>query len=202
MMSSRYFLLPGAVVLLMAGSGSLHAQTPPPETTLRAETRLVLVDAVVTDKKGKAARDLTQNNFKLWEDGKEQKITGFSLESAGVSPERSKKHYIAMFFDTTTSGQTGLAIYRQESMRFVDGFATPGSLHGGYPLQFRQRNSGSAELHREQRSVEKGARDRIGHIRRNADAGGHRSVEDRANGLLRSYHCSGSCLPQYAGRTA
>lgn len=92
---------------------------------LRSETRVVLVDAVATDKKGKFAQDLTQKDFKVWEDGKEQTISSFSLESSGVSPERPSKHYIAMFFDTSTAGETGQMAVRQEGIRFVDGFASP-----------------------------------------------------------------------------
>jgi VWFA-related protein len=92
------------------------------DTVLRSETRIVLVDAVAADKKGRFARDLTQKDFRLWEDGKEQKITSFSLESSGLSPERSSKHYIAIFFDTTMAGQVAP---RQQAMHFVDGFASP-----------------------------------------------------------------------------
>ncbi len=49
---------------------------------IRSETRLVLVDSVVTDKKGNYVRDLTQTDFKVWEDGKEQPITSFSFEES------------------------------------------------------------------------------------------------------------------------
>jgi VWFA-related protein len=108
---------------------SLHAQANNSAddgiVILRAETRLVLVDAVAVDKKNQFAADLTQKDFRLWEDGKEQHITSFSLESAGVSPERSNKHYIAMFFDTTTAGQTGQLAMRQEATHFVEAFASP-----------------------------------------------------------------------------
>ena len=38
--------------------------------TIKAESRLVLVDAVVTDKKGSYVHDLTQNDFKVFEDNK------------------------------------------------------------------------------------------------------------------------------------
>jgi hypothetical protein len=69
---------------------------------MHAETRLVLVDAVALDRKNSFARDLTQKDFRIWEDGREQKITSFSLESAGLSPERSSKHYIALFYDSYT----------------------------------------------------------------------------------------------------
>ena len=48
-------------------------QTAPPASdsstpVFKAETRLVLVDTVVTDKKGNYITDLTINDFKVWED--------------------------------------------------------------------------------------------------------------------------------------
>ncbi len=107
----------GAVVLL-------RGQDAGPGPILRSETRIVLLDAVAMDKNGKFAAGLTKKDFRIWEDGKEQKISGFSLESSGVSPERANKHYIAMFFDTSAS-QTSQLVVRHEDVRFIDGFASP-----------------------------------------------------------------------------
>jgi VWFA-related protein len=123
----RRLLFSVAAALVFSGpSVQLSAQDAgPPGLVLHSENRTVLVDAVAVDKKGKFARDLTEKDFRIWEDGKEQKITGFSLESSGVSQERSSKHYIAMFFDTSTAGQAGQMTVRQEGIRFVDGFASP-----------------------------------------------------------------------------
>ena len=39
----------------------------------------MLVDTVVTDKKGNYVRDLTVKDFKVWEDNKEQPIKNFSF---------------------------------------------------------------------------------------------------------------------------
>jgi len=51
----------------------LAGQTPPAQDAsqqagpaIKAESRLVLVDAVVTDKKGNYVHDLTQNDFKVY----------------------------------------------------------------------------------------------------------------------------------------
>ena len=69
-----------------AAQPGASAQSNPQEpvdshTVIRSETRLVLLDTVVTDKKGNYVRDLTQKDFKVYEDNKEQQITTFSLES-------------------------------------------------------------------------------------------------------------------------
>src|ERR1700692_27800 len=63
------------------------------EDVIRAETRLVLVDTVVTDKKGNPVRDLAQKDFKVWEDGKEQPVTSFSYEESAGSPTNARPHY-------------------------------------------------------------------------------------------------------------
>ncbi len=110
--------------LLCVGLFPAHAQDAAPVLTLHSETRVVLVDAVAVDKKGKFIRDLAQGDFRIWEDGKEQKIGNFSLESSGVNTERPGKHYIAMFFDTSARQASQIAA-RQEAARFVDGFASP-----------------------------------------------------------------------------
>lgn len=118
-------LLLCVAALIGQGALQLHAQDAAAGLVLRSETRVVLVDAVAMDKKGKFIRDLAAKDFRVWEDGKEQKIGSFSLESAGVNPERPAAHYIAMFFDTSAMVQGSSIAVRQGGMRFVDGFASP-----------------------------------------------------------------------------
>jgi VWFA-related protein len=56
----------------------------PGETTIKVEVRQVLVPVVVRDKEGHHVTGLTQADFRVFEDGVEQKISGFSVENAGV----------------------------------------------------------------------------------------------------------------------
>lgn len=63
--------------------------SPPPQKqgeddVVRISTDLVRVDAVVTDKNGNQITDLTAADFELFQDGKPQKITGFSYVDAGA----------------------------------------------------------------------------------------------------------------------
>jgi VWFA-related protein len=72
----------GAVLSL----SPLSAQQPEgeiPAPTIRVNTRLVLVDVVVTDKKGQAIKDLKPEDFVLEESGKKQKIAAFSAPAEG-----------------------------------------------------------------------------------------------------------------------
>ena len=91
-----------------------------PDLTFHADTHEVLVDTAVFDKKGNFERDLTRRDFRLWEDGKEQKITSFSLESE--RPEHRNQHFVSLVFDTEWPG------LRDEVTQFVDRFAAP-NLH-------------------------------------------------------------------------
>ena len=68
---------------VLCGSWMVAQQVPPvekAESTLRVTTRLVLVDVVVTGKKGQPVTDLTVDDFVVKEGGQRQQITSFSLE--------------------------------------------------------------------------------------------------------------------------
>ena len=70
-----------AIVVSMVLAPGWCAQQPAP--LIRATSRLVLLDVVVTDKAGHPIHDLKQNDFSVWENGVPQKITSF--EAAGVA---------------------------------------------------------------------------------------------------------------------
>ncbi len=55
-----------------------------PEGTIKVDVRQVLVPVVVTDQQGHHLAGLTQADFRVFEDGVEQKITAFSVERSGV----------------------------------------------------------------------------------------------------------------------
>jgi VWFA-related protein len=97
----------------------------PPRLTIRTESREVLVDAVVRDKKGKLVRDLGSGDFRVWDDGKEQAVTSFSVESPGVAPEKAQKHYLLLLFDNTSGSHTNLIAARRDTARFISAFAGP-----------------------------------------------------------------------------
>ena len=53
-------------------------------STIKVDVRQVLVPVVVTDREGHHVAGLTQADFKVFEDGVEQKITAFSVERSGL----------------------------------------------------------------------------------------------------------------------
>src|SRR5438067_3455468 len=102
------FLLPLWLLLVLASSvfaqqtGTLPPppapqQTPKPEDVdvVRITTNLVQVDAVVTESKGKLVTDLKPEEIEIFEDGRKQKITHFSLSlespAATAEPETKSK---------------------------------------------------------------------------------------------------------------
>ena len=68
------------IMNLAAGPAVLSAQQAPadvPTITIRASTRLVVVDVVVTDKKGQPVAGLKAEDFTVEENGKKQKVSVF-----------------------------------------------------------------------------------------------------------------------------
>jgi VWFA-related protein len=57
-----------------------------PQDVIRVDTDLVPLDVVVTDAKGKLVRNLTKQDFKLFEDGSERPIASFNIEKIEGSP--------------------------------------------------------------------------------------------------------------------
>ena len=106
-----------------------RAQAPADSgAVIRTETKLVLVDAIVTDKKGGYVHDLEAKDFKVWEDNKEQQVKSFSFENGTASPSNPQKHYLVLFFDNSTMdfGQQGFA--RQAAAKFIDTNGGPNRL--------------------------------------------------------------------------
>jgi len=118
-----------AALLGLAG-GSARAQDAEPSdpSIIRAETKLVLVDAVVTDKKGQYVHGLTAKDFKVWEDNKEQAIKNFSFEADPASPSNSQPRYVVLFFDNSTINYGEQALARDAAGKFIDAIAAPNRL--------------------------------------------------------------------------
>jgi len=126
-------LLLGAALGL---AGALAQAQQPPGTpnqqgslpVIRTETRLVPVDVVVTDKKGNYVHDLTQKDFKVLEDNKEQSIKTFSYEADPAAPNNAQKRYLVLFFDNSTMDMGDQMRARQAAAKFIDSNAGPNRL--------------------------------------------------------------------------
>jgi VWFA-related protein len=109
------------------------AATPPPAeqqpvAVIKKESRLVLVDAIVTDKKGNYVHDLTQNDFKVFEDNKEQPIASFSSGADIAVQANAQKHYMILFFDDSSMAPPDQIQARGAAAKFVDANASTGGM--------------------------------------------------------------------------
>ncbi len=91
---------------------------------IKTETRLVLVDAVVTDKKGNYIPDLTQQDFRVWEDDKEQQVKSFSFASSGTDLSEKPK-YTVLLFDNSNVADADQKRVRGAAASFVEANAGP-----------------------------------------------------------------------------
>ena len=102
--------------------------SPPEAGVFKSQAKLVLIDSVVTDKQGNYIRDLTQKDFRVWEDNKEQAIKSFSYESEDTSANKQTKHYLVLFFDNSTMDFSEQARARLAAAKFIDANAGPNRL--------------------------------------------------------------------------
>ena len=103
-----------------------RTSSPP---VIRKESKLVLVDAVVTDKKGNYVHDLTQKDFKVYEDNKEQQVTSFSTGSdVAIQANNAQKRYLILFFDNSSMAAPDQIQARGAAAKFMDANAGPDSM--------------------------------------------------------------------------
>src|SRR5438445_9364237 len=129
----------GLMVLVPAPSlGQGQPAPPPPQTAataeqqpvvvIKKESKLVLVDSVVTDKKGNYIRDLTQNDFKVFEDNKEQAVSSFSTGADAATQTNGQRRYLILFFDNSTMAAPDQIQARNAAKKFIEANAGPDRL--------------------------------------------------------------------------
>ncbi len=119
-------------------------------TVIRTESRVVLVDAVVTDKKGNYVRDLTQQDFKVLEDNKEQAISSFSTGANAAGETNGQRRYMVLFFDNSSMQLQDQIQARNAAAKFIEKSAGTDRLLAvvdfGGSLTIRQNFTANAEL--------------------------------------------------------
>jgi VWFA-related protein len=106
--------------------GVAAAQSQPVATTIHKESNLVLVDAVVQDKKEQYIEDLQAKDFHVFDNGEEQKIISFNGPTPGGSGGTAAPHapgqrrYIVLFFDDSTMNMADQVRARKAAAQFVD----------------------------------------------------------------------------------
>jgi VWFA-related protein len=126
------------------------ASEPQPGAMIKKESKLVLVDAVVTDKKGGYVRDLTQNDFKVFEDNKEQPVSSFSTGADIAIQANGQRRYLILFFDNSTMAAPDQIQARGAAKKFIEANAAPNRLMAvvdfGGALRIVQNFTANAEV--------------------------------------------------------
>ncbi len=113
---------PPAAALAPAGPASQPQQNGP---VVRSETRLVRVDVIVTDKKGHYIHDLTANDFKVYDDNKQQEVANFSFGADPNSPAAGERRYTILFFDDSSMDASDQPRARAAAVKFIDANVAP-----------------------------------------------------------------------------
>jgi Ca-activated chloride channel family protein len=98
----------GAEAQPLTGPAALHAR---PGAMLRMNVDMVLVPITVTDPMNRLVTGLEQDDFKIYENGRQQKITSFASEDAPVS--------IGIIFDLSGSMTSKLVRARASILQFI-----------------------------------------------------------------------------------
>jgi VWFA-related protein len=126
-----FFCVAFLLVPTFAQTGG-NNQNPPAnqDRPLRLRADEVIVDAVVMDKRNRAAGDLTADDFEIYEDGVKQKILSFRFESNGAggaatgaapAPAAPSQTFnlVSLVFDAQTT-RDGALRARKAALDFID----------------------------------------------------------------------------------
>lgn len=97
--------------LVLSGSWPAGAQQRP---TIRAKVEVVDVSCVVRDRRGRYVRDLTRNDFQIFENGVRQELLFFHRDQA----RRTRSLSVVLLMDTSASVKEKLAFEKKAAVEF------------------------------------------------------------------------------------
>jgi VWFA-related protein len=104
---------------------SVATSAPQSGPVVRSEARVVRVDVIVTDKKGNYIHDLTADDFKVFDDNKQQQVQNFSFSADPNSPAAAERRYMILFFDDASMDMSDQPRARAAAGRFIEANAGP-----------------------------------------------------------------------------
>lgn len=99
--------------LLALNVSAVRAQRDDEDEVVRVNTNLVVLNVTVTDPGGHYVHKLNRADFKIFEDGREQRIGLFSVEETPFAA--------AILLDTSGSMERRLTLARAAAIRFLEG---------------------------------------------------------------------------------
>lgn len=131
MVLSRRLALSSALLLFALSTRALAAEKKKPETTVKEEARVTVVEVPVNviDRDGRPVENLTADDFEVFDDGKPQKISGFDVvderhavprPAEGEPPihPAARRHFLIVF-DLSFSSPKGIVNARRAARDFV-----------------------------------------------------------------------------------
>jgi len=100
------------VIILLFAFVPCSAQSEQDDDVVRVESDLVVLNVTVTDRQGKYVHKLPRKEFKVFEDGSEQKISTFALEENPFAA--------TILMDTSGSMEGRISLARAAAIRFLD----------------------------------------------------------------------------------
>ena len=94
-------------------ASGVSAQKDDEEEVVRVNSDLVVLNVTVTDAKGRYVHQLKRADFKIFEDGREQRIGLFSVEETPFAA--------AILLDSSGSMESRLTLARAAALRFLEG---------------------------------------------------------------------------------
>lgn len=109
-MKCRFFNFHFLFFILLCSVSSVFAQE---DDVIKVDSSLVILNTTITDAKGLAVSGLKQNQFKVFEDGQEQKIEVFETEKTPFAA--------VILMDTSGSMESRISMARAAAINFLDG---------------------------------------------------------------------------------
>ncbi len=106
----KYFRLIFAIFFLLSFA---FESFPQDDEIISVDSSLVILNAVVTDKNGKPVAGLKRDDFKIIEDGKEQALAFFEIQSTPFAA--------VILLDTSGSMEERVSLARSAAIRFLSG---------------------------------------------------------------------------------
>jgi VWFA-related protein len=122
---SRFAFLASLILLPAAAFAQQTDAASEPETTLHVTTRRVYVDVVARDSHGNVMKGLTQQNFKVLEDGRPAQIEFFSAHISAPADSAATAESMPESFKTEFTNVTSGGAAKPVTMVLCDLLNTP-----------------------------------------------------------------------------
>jgi Ca-activated chloride channel family protein len=111
--ASSLFFAFSLIALFLCAATVRAQQKGADEEVVRVESDLVVLNVTVTDKGGHYVHKLKRPDFKVFEDGREQQVSFFSVEETPFAA--------AILLDTSGSMESRITLARAAAIRFLEG---------------------------------------------------------------------------------